>query len=113
MAAYVVVQIDVQDPVTYEQYKTLASSAVTAYDGRYVVRGGRSEILEGSWQPSRLVVLEFPTMERARAWWSSARVRAGEGDPPALRADGDAGDRGPRADLIVRVALDRPHQSQA
>ena len=75
MAAYVVVQIDVQDPVTYEQYKTLASGAVAAYDGRYVVRGGRSEILEGSWQPSRLVVLEFPTMERARAWWSSPSTR--------------------------------------
>lgn len=72
MAAYVVVQIDVQDPATYEEYKTLASQAVAAYGGRYVVRGGRSEILEGSWQPSRLVVLEFPTMDRARAWWSSA-----------------------------------------
>ena len=71
MTAYVVVQINVEDPAAYEQYKALASTAVAAYGGRYVVRGGRSEILEGSWQPPRLVVLEFPTAERARAWWAS------------------------------------------
>ena len=71
MPAYVVVQIDVKDPVAYEEYRRLATPTVGAYDGRYIVRGGASEILEGSWQPRRLVVLEFPTVERARAWWSS------------------------------------------
>ena len=71
MPAYVVVQIDVKDSVAYEEYRRLASPTVTLYSGRYVVRGGASEILEGSWQPRRLVVLEFPTAERARAWWSS------------------------------------------
>ena len=72
MAAYVVVQIAVEDPIAYEEYKALAPASITAYGGRYVVRGGRSEVLEGSWQPSRLVVLEFPTADRARAWWGSA-----------------------------------------
>lgn len=71
MSAYVVVQIVVQDPETYERYKTLAPPSISAYGGRYVVRGGRSEVLEGSWQPERLVLLEFPTLEQARAWWSS------------------------------------------
>jgi uncharacterized protein (DUF1330 family) len=69
--AYVVVQIDVKDAVAYEDYRRLATPTVSAYGGRYIVRGGPSEILEGSWQPRRLVVLEFPTAERARAWWRS------------------------------------------
>ena len=71
MPAFVVVQIDVKDSVAYEEYRRLATPTVPAYGGRYVVRGGASEILEGSWQPRRLVVLEFPTMERAKAWWNS------------------------------------------
>ena len=61
----------VHDPVAYERYKRMAQDAVAAYGGRYVVRGGASSILEGGWQPPRLVVLEFPDAERARAWWSS------------------------------------------
>jgi uncharacterized protein (DUF1330 family) len=69
--AYVVVQIEVNDPVAYEEYRRLATPTVPQYGGRYIVRGGASEILEGSWQPRRLVVLEFPTMERAKAWWNS------------------------------------------
>ena len=71
MAAYVMVQVVVEDPKAYEQYKTLAPPSISAYGGRYVVRGGPSEVLEGSWQPERLVLLEFPTPQQARAWWSS------------------------------------------
>jgi uncharacterized protein (DUF1330 family) len=71
MPAYVLVQIDVRDPVAYERYKTLAGPSVGAHGGRYVVRGGPTEIMEGSWQPRRLVVLEFPDAARAKAWWSS------------------------------------------
>jgi uncharacterized protein (DUF1330 family) len=71
VAAYIVVQITVQDPVTYEHYKVLAPASIAAYGGRYIVRGGSSEVLEGSWQPARFVVLEFPTAAQARAWWSS------------------------------------------
>ncbi len=71
MPAYVVVQIAIHDPATYERYKELAPPAIAAYGGRYLVRGGPSEILEGSWQPPRLVVLEFPTVAKAQAWWRS------------------------------------------
>jgi uncharacterized protein (DUF1330 family) len=71
MAAYVVVQITVDDPATYDRYKELAPASIAAYGGRYLVRGGTSEILEGSWQPARLVILEFPTVAKARAWWDS------------------------------------------
>jgi uncharacterized protein (DUF1330 family) len=71
MAAYVVVQIGIDDLVRYEEYKRLAPASIAAYGGRYLVRGGASEALEGAWQPSRLVILEFPDAARARAWWGS------------------------------------------
>ena len=71
MAAYVVVDIEVLEPVEYEEYKNLAAPSVTAYGGRYVVRGGLTEVLEGDWVPNRLVVLEFPTVAQAQAWWAS------------------------------------------
>lgn len=71
MPAYVVVQIDIHDPATYERYKAMAPPSIAAYGGRYVVRGGASEVLEGSWLPPRLVLLEFPTIAQARAWWAS------------------------------------------
>jgi uncharacterized protein (DUF1330 family) len=71
MAAYVVVNVTIHDPARYEEYKRLASPTVTAYGGRYVARGGPVEVREGGWRPSRLVILEFPTVERARAWWDS------------------------------------------
>lgn len=71
MSAYVVVQIVVADPTRYERYKELAPPSIGMYGGRYLVRGGPSEVLEGSWQPARLVVLEFPDAERARTWWNS------------------------------------------
>jgi uncharacterized protein (DUF1330 family) len=71
MPAYVIVNVTVHDPVRYEEYKRLATPSVQAYDGRYVARGGPVEVCEGGWSPSRLVILEFPTVERARAWWAS------------------------------------------
>ena len=71
MPAYVLVQIEIDDPVEYERYKALAPASIEAYCGRYVVRGGESQCLEGHWQPPRLVVLEFPDAATARAWWAS------------------------------------------
>lgn len=71
MAAYIIVQIEVQDPAAYERYKAMAPPSIAAYGGRYVVRGGANEILEGSWQPRRLVILEFSDAAVARAWWAS------------------------------------------
>jgi len=72
MAAYVIVDIEIRDPVMYEEYRRVAPPSIAVYGGRYIVRGGEVDVLEGGWRPQRLVVLEFPTVERARAWWSSA-----------------------------------------
>lgn len=71
MAAYVIVDIEVLEPVEYEEYKKLAAPTVAAYGGRYVARGGATQVLEGDWVPNRLVVLEFPSAEQARAWHES------------------------------------------
>lgn len=77
MPAYVVVQIEeITDPVAYERYKATTMPSIAAYGGRYLVRGGPCEVLEGSWQPPRLVVLEFPNADQARAWWNSPEYAA-------------------------------------
>jgi len=71
MPAYVVVDIEVHDAKRYEQYKRMAPPSIAVYGGRYLTRGGETNVLEGDWTPKRFVVLEFPSLERARAWWSS------------------------------------------
>ena len=71
MRAFVVAEIDIHDPQTYERYKNLAPSSIAKYGGKYVVRGATTTTLEGSWVPSRFVMLEFPTADAARAWWAS------------------------------------------
>ena len=71
MAAYVIVEIEVTDPVHYEAYKTQAPATVAAYGGKYIARGGRTQVLEGDWSPKRLVILEFESFEQAVAWWNS------------------------------------------
>jgi uncharacterized protein (DUF1330 family) len=71
MAAYVIVEVDVTDPEGYEEYKAPAAANVHASGGRYLVRGGKTEVLEGDWQPKRLVVLQFESVEAAKAWWHS------------------------------------------
>lgn len=71
MPAYVIVDIEVQNPTRYESYKELAGPAVAQHGGRYLARGGATTVLEGSWQPKRLVILEFPSVEKAKAWWDS------------------------------------------
>ena len=76
MAAYVVVEIAIDDPVRYEEYRRIAPPSIAVYGGRYVVRGGASEPLEGDWRPPRLVILEFPDAGRARAWWESPEYAA-------------------------------------
>ena len=71
MSAYVVVEIDIHDPEKYDRYRKLAPPSIAQYDGRYIVRGGTCQALEGTWSPPRFVMLQFPNVERARAWWSS------------------------------------------
>jgi len=71
MSAYVIVEISITDPIEYEEYKKLTPASIAAFDGRFVVRGAKTESLEGNWQPGRIVVLEFPSVERAKEWWNS------------------------------------------
>lgn len=71
MPALIIVDIEVTDPVRYEDYKRLASASIAVHGGRYLVRGGRSEVLDGEWIPRRLVVLEFDSFEKAKAWRES------------------------------------------
>ena len=71
MTAYVIVDINVTDPVRYEEYKKLATPTVEMYGGKYIARGGKTEVLEGDWSPSRLVILQFEDMEQAKAWLNS------------------------------------------
>lgn len=81
MAAYVIVDIEVLDPEGYADYRELAPPIVAAYGGRYIARGGAVDVLEGEWQPKRLVILEFPSVEQAKAWWDSEEYR----EPKAMR----------------------------
>ncbi len=71
MTAYVIVDIDVNDPETYKEYAALAPATVQKYGGKHLARGGHTETLEGGWIPKRLVILQFESMERARQWLDS------------------------------------------
>ncbi|MDW8469111.1 MAG: DUF1330 domain-containing protein [Burkholderiales bacterium] len=71
MAAYVIAQVDVKDEALFEEYRRQVPETVARYGGRYLVRGGALETLEGGWSPRRLVVLEFPSVEAARRWYRS------------------------------------------
>lgn len=75
MTAYVLVDIEVTDPAVYEEYKKLAPPTVALYGGKYIARGGKAETLEGNWTPKRLVILEFPNSEQAKAWLNSSEYR--------------------------------------
>jgi len=81
MSAYVVVQVDVKDPVRYADYRAMVPPTFEKFGGRFLVRGGRTETLEGDWAPKRFVVVEFPSMEQAKAWWASTEYA----DAKALR----------------------------
>lgn len=71
MPAYVLVDVEIDDPETYTEYKKLTPAAIAAYGGRFLARGGRTVSLEGQWDPERVVVLEFESVERAQEWWAS------------------------------------------
>lgn len=71
MPAYIIVDVTVTDPQRYEDYKKLTPGSLAPFNGKFIVRGGATQTLEGDWVPGRIVVLEFPNAERARSWWSS------------------------------------------
>ena len=72
MPAYEIANVDVTDPEGYRAYAEQVVATVAAHGGRYLARAGRCELLEGEGQPGRLVILEFPSYEAARAWYRSA-----------------------------------------
>jgi uncharacterized protein (DUF1330 family) len=76
MTAYVVADVEVSDKVMYEEYRQRVPAVIAAYGGKYLVRGGASEVLEGSWPLHRCVVLEFPDMAALKAFWTSPEYRA-------------------------------------
>jgi uncharacterized protein (DUF1330 family) len=76
VSAYVIVETDITDPEQYERYKAASPGAVAAGGGRFLVRGGELAVLEGDWQPPRLVVLEFEDLAAARRWYESETYQA-------------------------------------
>ena len=90
MPAYVIADVAVTDPALMDEYRKLVPATIAAYGGRFVVRGGAHQKVEGEWSPSRLVLIEFPTMEQARRWYDSEEYRA----PKAMRIKAD------RTDLV-------------
>ena len=81
MSAYVIVDLEILDPTGFEEYKKLAGATVEKYGGKYIVRGGKTEVLEGDWQPKRIVILQFDSMQRAKEWLECEEYR----EPRKLR----------------------------
>ena len=81
MAAYIIVDVEVTDPAGFEEYRALVGPTLEQYGGRYLVRGGRVETLEGDWSPKRVVVLQFDNLEQAKKWHDSEEYR----EPKAIR----------------------------
>jgi uncharacterized protein (DUF1330 family) len=71
MAAYIIADVEVTDPETYAEYRKVVPPTLEQYGGRFVVRGGAPETLEGDWQPGRVVVLEFDDVAAAKRWYDS------------------------------------------
>jgi len=86
VAAYLIAEVEITDPKAYEEYRKIVPGTIAQYGGRYLVRGGAVETKEGGWTPSRVVVLEFASMDQARKWYHSPeyapalaiRTRAGK-----------------------------------
>lgn len=76
MAAYVIVDVEVLDPEAYRAYTQAVPATLKLFGGRFLVRGGATETLEGDWRPQRAVLLEFPDVDRARAWHASPEYTA-------------------------------------
>jgi uncharacterized protein (DUF1330 family) len=76
MPAYIVGDVTVTDPDRYRDYSAHTESTLAPFGGRFIVRGGPSEVLEGAWEPGRLVVIEFPSAQAARDWYASDAYRA-------------------------------------
>jgi uncharacterized protein (DUF1330 family) len=81
MAAYVLAEIEITNPDGYREYTTIVPGTIAKYGGRFLVRGGAAEVLEGDWPQRRRVLLEFPSLQAARQWWDSPEYEK----PKAMR----------------------------
>lgn len=94
MVAYIIVDSEILDPVKYEEYKKLTPQAIAKHGGRFLVRGGQTVTLEGDWRPNRVVVIEFPSLEAARNFYTSVeytaarRARAGAAKMDMIAVEG-------------------------
>ena len=95
MAAYFIADVDITDSAGFEEYRKVVPATIEKYGGRFIVRGGKFELYEGQWQPKRLVILEFPSVEQAKRWYNSEEYR----QPRALRF------RTARTNLILVVGV--------
>jgi uncharacterized protein (DUF1330 family) len=71
MPAYVISEVEVRDRAAMEAYRTLAAATIAQYGGRYLVRGGAAELVEGGPPPKTIIIVEFPSMARAQEWYAS------------------------------------------
>jgi uncharacterized protein (DUF1330 family) len=81
VAAYIIADVTVTDPAAMEEYRKRVPATLAPYGGRFIVRGGAHQTVEGDWKPNRLVVLEFPSLEQAKRWYDSEEYR----EPKAMR----------------------------
>jgi uncharacterized protein (DUF1330 family) len=87
MAAYVLAEIEVTNPEAYKDYTAHVPATITKYGGRFLVRGGAAEALEGEWSQRRRVLIEFPSVDAAKRWWNSPDYEK----PKALRQANSSG----------------------
>jgi uncharacterized protein (DUF1330 family) len=76
MPAYVIADVEVTDAERYGEYSAQVSATLEPFGGRFLVRGGATEDIEGDWQPKRLVIIEFPSMDAAHGWYDSPEYQA-------------------------------------
>jgi uncharacterized protein (DUF1330 family) len=81
MAGYIIVDVEITDAKKYAEYIEVVPPTILAHGGRFLVRGGKAENLEGDWIPKRVIVLKFNSVEDAKRWWASEEYKA----PKALR----------------------------
>lgn len=95
MSAYVIANVEITDPETFAEYRKGVQASLDPFSGRFLARGGRAEALEGSYAVKRMVIIEFPDYERAKAWW----------DSPGYRPLLEMRQRSARTDLVVVEGL--------
>lgn len=76
MPAYCIADLDITDPVGMQEYRERVGATLEQYGGKFLVRGGAFEVWEGHWQPHRLILLEFESVEQAKRWYNSAEYAA-------------------------------------